>query len=98
VNGVLYTRCRSCGRAQPATRVACAHCRSSRLETATSSGRGTIHSFTTTHVLVDVDEGFRIIAQLRLPPYASTAYIGQPVELDEEPSAAGPLLVARHPS
>jgi hypothetical protein len=86
-------------------RAACPSCGSEKLEEKTSAGRGVVHSFTTqyrsggpgfkddvpyTLVLVDLDEGFRALADLRDFAAESLA-IGLRVEVffDE----AGPDLV-----
>jgi uncharacterized OB-fold protein len=64
-----YQRCGSCGAAVFYPRVACPHCGGIHLDWADSEGLGTIYSTTTTRsrtgdrtiVLVDLDEGFRMM-------------------------------------
>lgn len=64
-----------------------------------STGEGTVYSFTTVHrpghpwfadsgpytiAIVEFAEGFRGLADLRLPPYAQDPYIGQSVSVEFE--------------
>lgn len=76
---LVYQECRGCRSAIFYPRVVCPSCMSEDLEFVPSSGRGTIYSYTTlyraghpafaeevpyTIVLVDLDEGVRLIADL----------------------------------
>jgi uncharacterized OB-fold protein len=75
---LLYQACLACGRAQFPPRARCAHCHEGRLEWRRSAGRGAVHSFTVVErapsaefatpyvlALVDLDEGFRMMLNLR---------------------------------
>lgn len=86
-----YQRCRDCAVAFHRPRVLCPTCGSADHEWHTASGRGEIHSITSVErptrdwsgprpplvVLVDMEEGFRVVGRLA-PPSAS---IGSPVSL-----------------
>jgi uncharacterized protein len=102
---LVYQQCADCGAVPFYPRAVCPSCWSSALVEKTSAGHGAVHSFTTqyrpggpgfaddvpyTLVLVDLDEGFRVLADLRDFPVESLA-VGLPVEVffDE----AGPGLV-----
>lgn len=76
---LVYQRCNSCHTPIFYLRVVCPACMSEDLEILDASGRGTIHSFTTLHraghpgladrvpytiVLVDLDEGVRVLADV----------------------------------
>jgi uncharacterized OB-fold protein len=76
---LLYQRCPSCGRAQFYPRPACAGCGGETLEWRRSDGRGTVHAVTVVYrpptaafkldvpyavALVDLDEGFRMMANI----------------------------------
>ena len=76
---LVYQRCRACQSAIFYPRTVCPHCMSEDLEFVPSAGRGTIYSYTTlyraghpafaadvpyTVVLVDLDEGVRVLADL----------------------------------
>lgn len=80
---LLYQRCEACGKPQFYPRTRCARCHSDRLTWEHSARRGTIHSFTIVHrapteafradipyvlVLVDLDEGFRMMMNVRECP------------------------------
>lgn len=83
---LLYQACGDCGRRQFYPRARCSICHSDRLDWARSGGLGTIHSFTIVHrapspafradvpyviALVDLDEGFRMMMNVRrCPPEA----------------------------
>jgi len=76
--GVLRCqRCRTCGTAQTGTRHACAACGGTTLDWVDTGGRGTVYALTSVHrapgenfaalvpytlVLVDLDEGVRVMA------------------------------------
>lgn len=76
---LLYQRCAACGHAQLYFRAMCRACWSRSLEAVPASGQGTVYSFTIVHqvgrpaldaetpftlVLVDLDEGPRVLARL----------------------------------
>lgn len=76
---LAFQRCLDCSAHIFYLRSACPECLSERLELATSSGRGVVHSFTTLHiagnkafadevpytvVLVDLEEHVRVLADL----------------------------------
>lgn len=76
---LVYQRCEGCGARLGYPRVVCPVCFGVELEIVTASGGGVVHSFTTLHrpgkpafaddvpytiVLVDLDEGVRVIANL----------------------------------
>ncbi len=87
-----FQRCGACGQPQFYPRALCARCHATDLRWETSSGRGEIHSATTIHrgptaafkgapyvlALVDMDEGFRIMANVL---HADNAEIGERVRL-----------------
>lgn len=75
----MYQRCGDCGAVPSYPRAICPTCWSSNLQEETSAGQGTVYSFTVQHragasgfesdvpytlVLVDLDEGFRVLADL----------------------------------
>lgn len=80
----VVQRCTGCGRRQYFPRAVCHHCLSEVLSWEEVSGRGVIHSFTIirqvqhagfasdvpyVYAIVDLDEGFRMIANIiRTPP------------------------------
>ncbi|KAA0684929.1 Zn-ribbon domain-containing OB-fold protein [Azospirillum brasilense] len=105
--GVLtFQRCAACGHVQFPPRPFCTACRAEGPVTERSTGLGTIHSFTIVHraptaafkadtpyvlALVDFDEGFRLMVNLRgCPP--SDARIGLRVRVLFEPLAGGGAL------
>lgn len=78
-NAVTYVRCSKCRMAQLPLGGACTNCRSVELVPEYSEGTGTIYTFTCVHrapskvfvdlvpyfiLLVDMDEGFRLMANL----------------------------------
>ena len=94
-----YQRCTACAQAQFPPRGACTRC-GGPLAWAVSAGRGSIHSHTRVErapsaafkadlpyvlVLVDMDEGFRLLLTLREPNAAPT--IGQRVRVVFEATA-----------
>lgn len=75
-----YQHCAACGRVQFPPRPHCAACQAPGPEWKVSRGQGTVHSFTEVHrapiaafrgsvpytiALVDLDEGFRLMVNLR---------------------------------
>ena len=75
-----YRRCRACGHAQAGSGPFCRRCGKGELEQAQAGGGGLVASLTTVHrapseafrawvpytlVLVDADEGFRVLARAR---------------------------------
>jgi uncharacterized OB-fold protein len=99
-------RCADCGKVRHYPRPVCDACYSMRAEWFDASGRGRVHSWTTTHhafhpgfkpdlpytlLTVDLDEGVRMNAQLRgLDP--AGLRIGLPVRVDFEPAIDGLTL------
>lgn len=92
---LLYQLCLDCGTPVFYPRSVCPSCLSSRLEWRNSSGRGTVYSFTVVHkapdpamagetpyavALIDLDEGFRILAPLTAQRPGPLA-VGATVEL-----------------
>jgi hypothetical protein len=88
-----FQRCRECTTVRYPVGPLCPQCRSFNFEWITSSGRGTVYSYTVvrhqTHpafpapytvLLVELEEGPRVIAQLRAPEDAAFA-IGSPVSI-----------------
>ncbi len=77
VTGPAFQRCEDCGAAIHPRRVACPVCGSRRLADATSAGAGVVYSTTTVHaregvhnvVLVDLDEGVRVMSTVAGTPY-----------------------------
>ena len=91
-----FQKCSRCGTVRYPIGPLCPDCRSFDFEWITSSGRGTIYSYTVvrhqTHpafavpytiVLAQMEEGPRLIAQLRAPEEARVA-IGAPVRVEWE--------------
>jgi uncharacterized protein len=102
---LAYQQCADCGAVPAYPRAVCPTCWSSALVNKVSAGRGIVYSFTTqyrpggaefaddvpyTLVLVDLEEGFRLLADLR-DGRPDSVTVGMPVEafFDE----AGPGLV-----
>ena len=107
---LVFQRCEACGTLRHPPRVLCAECGSDRVSWVPSEGRGTIFSWTVTHqaphpafagqvpyavVVVELEEGVRIVASLReLAP--AQLELGLPVEvLLEEVSEEVALPYAR---
>lgn len=99
---LLYQQCTACGAVPSYLRAVCPTCWSEALVDKVSSGRGEVYSFTTQHragapvfkddipytlVLVDLDEGFRVLADLRECPAAILA-VGLRVQLSTEPAGS----------
>jgi uncharacterized OB-fold protein len=76
---LLFQRCNRCGKAQFYARAICRHCHEADLRFEESAGLGSVHSFSLVFrppspafqddvpyfiVLVDVDEGFRMMSNL----------------------------------
>jgi uncharacterized protein len=75
---LVLPRCLACSRFHFYPRAICPHCMSDRLEWASASGRGTVHSFTVVHrpppgfddeapyvvALVDLEEGVRMMSRV----------------------------------
>lgn len=95
---LAYQWCPDCRRAVFPGRIACPDCLSSALEWRTSGGRGTVYSYTVVRrsrhpyfaarvpyvvALVDVAEGFRLLATLDADP--DTVAVGMPVRARFEP-------------
>lgn len=77
---LVHQRCDGCGQVVFPLRTICPACSSEGLSLHSSSGRGTVHSFTVQHravhpsfpvpttlVLADMDEGFRLLASVPDP-------------------------------
>ena len=95
---LVAQRCASCGRLRHPPRPMCPHCRSLDIELVELSGRGTIYSFSIIHypptpyfdypivaVLVDLDEGIRLVSNLVDVAPASiegTSLVGARVAVD----------------
>jgi uncharacterized OB-fold protein len=94
---LLLQRCRACGTHQYYPRPVCMRCISRDLEWKEASGRGTIYSYTVTHlppegfedrapyvlVSVDLPEGVRVLGTL-LGVAAADVRIGMPVRASYE--------------
>ena len=105
-----FQKCARCATVRYPVGPLCPECRSFDFEWIASSGRGTVHSYTVVHhqthpafpapytvLLVDMEEGPRIIAQLRAPKGARFA-IGSRVRLEWEdhPQQSLPVFVLEH--
>ena len=92
---LVYQRCRGCNAAIFYPRSVCPTCMSEELEFVPSAGRGTIYSYTTlyraghpafkddvpyTIVLVDLEEGVRVLADL-VESAPDSVDVGLPVEV-----------------
>jgi uncharacterized OB-fold protein len=102
---LTFQRCMSCATVRYPVGPLCPQCRSFEFEWAVSSGRGAIYSYTVvrhqTHpafpapytvALVEMEEGPRVIAQLRAPEGTPVA-IGAPVHLEWDDSSEQSLPV-----
>ena len=103
---LLYQTCPKCGYVQFYPRARCTKCHHDALEWRTSSGQGTVHTFTLNHraptpafqamvpyviALIDMKEGFRIMANvLDAPP--DQVRIGMPVKIVFEATENGQLI------
>ncbi len=95
--GVLrYQRCSACGQALTGQRLGCTHCGSSELRWCDAGGSGTVYAASTVHrvpteawralapyslVLVDLDEGPRVMAHGAPGLAIGTRVVAQPVLL-----------------
>ena len=92
---LVYQECRRCGTHISYPRVVCPHCFAAELDVVPSTGTGTVHSFTTlyrpgaaafradvpyTIVLVDLDEGVRVLADLVTSDHEAVQ-VGMPVSV-----------------
>lgn len=92
---LTFQQCADCGTRIAYPHVVCPHCLSDQLELRQASGSGIVHSFTTLHraghpgladqvpytvVLVDLDEGVRVLADLLELPSGTLPRIGMAVE------------------
>jgi hypothetical protein len=88
---LVYQTCDTCRMTVFYPRTVCPHCGGENLRLHDSAGLGTVYSFTVQHrardsrfevpmtvVLVDLDEGFRVLADL---VDASSVEVGMPVEV-----------------
>ncbi len=93
---LVFQKCSQCGHMRYVVGPLCPECHSFEHEWTKSSGRGTIYSFTTvrhqshpafvppyTVLLVEMEEGPRLIAQLRAPEDTEVK-IGAPVHIEWE--------------
>jgi uncharacterized protein len=95
-----YQRCAQCGAAVFYPRVVCPSCGSTELRFKASAGLGTVYSTTTVTdregvrvvVLVNLDEGFRMLSTVRGVPAEQVA-IGQRVSFEPAEGEDGPLAV-----
>ncbi len=104
---LIFQRCSNCGYVRYVVGPLCPNCRSFAFQWIESSGRGRIYSHTTVHyqahpafpvpytvLLVEMEEGPRLVAQLRNPegrPFG----IGTPVrvEWEDHPNQSLPVFV-----
>lgn len=108
---LLFQRCPGCGHVQFPPRPFCVSCRDHAPEWCRSAGAGTVHSYTVVHraptpafkadvpyviALVDVDEGFRMMVNLRDCP-ADGLRIGLRVGIVFEPLPGGGALPQARP-
>ena len=102
---LAFQRCSGCGTVRYPVSPTCPQCLSFDFEWAASSGRGTVYSYTVVHhqthpafpapytvVLAEMEEGPRLIAQLR-GPEGSRPEIGARVRIDWEDSPQQSLPV-----
>jgi len=100
-----FRRCADCGAFRYPLTLLCPACRSFDFEWVASSGRGTVYSYTIVHhqthpafavpytiVLAEMEEGPRVVAQLRAPE-RTTVSIGMPVRVEWEDHPEQPLPV-----
>ncbi len=100
-----FRRCADCGAFRYPLTLLCPACRSFDFEWAASSGRGNVYSYTVVHhqthpafavpytvVLVEMEEGLRVVAQLRAPEGTAVS-IGMPVRVEWEDHPDQPLPV-----
>src|SRR6266508_184717 len=97
--------CPDCGAFRYPLTLLCPACRSFDFEWVASSGRGTVYSYTVVHhqthpafavpytiVLAEMEEGPRVVAQLRAPEGTAVS-IGMPVRVEWEDHPEQPLPV-----
>ena len=102
---LLFRRCTACGAFRYPMTLLCLTCRSFDFEWAVSAGRGTVYSYTVVHhqahpafavpytiVLVEMEEGPRVVAQLRAAE-GTPVNIGMPVRVEWEDLPEQPLPV-----
>lgn len=102
---LLFRRCTECGSFRYPMTLLCLACRSFEFEWAASAGRGTVYSYSVVHhqthpafavpytiVLVEMEEGPRIVARLRASEGTAVS-IGMPVRVEWEDLPEQPLLV-----
>ncbi|GAB3136994.1 bifunctional MaoC family dehydratase N-terminal/OB-fold nucleic acid binding domain-containing protein [Micromonospora sonneratiae] len=90
---LVIQACDDCGALRHPPSPACPHCRSFGWHEVPASGRGTVHSYVTSHhpkapgfdyplpvVLVDLEEGTRLVADFAGDP--DSIHIGMPVEIE----------------
>jgi len=109
---LAYQQCADCGAVPTYPRAVCPSCWSSALVNKTSLGRGIVYSFTTqyrpggaefaddipyTLVLVDLEEGFRALGDLRACRPESVI-VGLPVEVFFDAASPGPVLARFRPA
>ena len=100
-----FRRCADCGAFRYPLTLLCPACRSFDFEWVASSGRGTVYSYTIVHhqthpafavpytiVLAEMEEGPRVVAQLRAPEGTAVG-IGIPVRVEWEDYPEQPLPV-----
>jgi len=100
-----FRRCTACGAFRYPMTLLCLTCRSFDFEWAASTGRGTVYSYTVVHhqthlafsvpytiVLVEMEEGPRVVAQLRAPEGTAVS-IGAAVRVEWEDHPEQPLPV-----
>jgi hypothetical protein len=90
---LTYQTCDTCGSTVFYPRTVCPHCGGESLRSRDSAGAGTVYSYTVQHrashpyfadktpmtlALVDLDEGFRVLADL---PGVADVEVGMPVEV-----------------
>ena len=107
---LVIQRCASCQALRHPPAPCCPHCRSFEWDTVEASGRGTVHSFVVNHhpklpsfdfplvvVLVDLDEGVRLVANV-VDTEPADVRVGLPVELawiDPDPELSLPAFRPR---
>lgn len=105
---LLFRRCNNCGAFRYPMTLLCLNCRSFDFDWAVSSGRGIVYSYTVVHyqthpafpvpytmLLVEMEEGPRVVAQLRAWDGTEVS-IGMPVrvEWEDHPDQPLPVFVA----
>jgi len=104
---LVFQRCSGCGTTRYPVAPLCAECRSFESAWVASTGRGRVYSYTVVHhqthpafpvpytvLLAEMEEGPRVIAQLRAPK-GTKVKIGAPVHIDWEdgPNQSLPVFV-----